>query len=111
MAFGTDMIFRHCIFVDLEEIKRQRTKQAKANNAKENKKQITHKYKVEDKVMIVIKDYEQRKMPKLSSPTLPGYFVIVKTFSVSKAGTFCIDNGAFQEDISIFRLATYYEQK
>ncbi len=83
MTFGTDMLFRHCIFVDWEEIKRQRTKQTRANNAKENKKRITHEYKVGDKVMIVIKDYERRKMPKLSSPTLPGYFVIAKTYSGS----------------------------
>ncbi len=42
MAFGTDMLFRQRIFVDWEEIKRQRTKQTKANNATENKKRITH---------------------------------------------------------------------
>ncbi len=111
MAFGSDMLFCHRIFVDWEEIKRQQTKQTRVINSKVNKKHIAHKYKVGDKVMIVIKDYEQRKMPKLSSPTLPGYFVITKTYSGSKTGTVCIDQGAFQQDISICRLVPYYEQK
>ncbi len=80
-----------------------------SNRIKENKKRITHEYKVGD--MIVIQDYERRKMPKPSSPTLPGYFVITKTYSGSKAGTVRIDRGAFQEDISIRRLAPYHERK
>ncbi len=103
------MLFLHHIFVDWEEIKCQRTKQTKANNTKENKKRIVYEYKVGDKVMIVIKYNEQQKMPKLSSPMLPSYFVIMKTYSGSKSGTVCINQGTFQENISICCLAPYYK--
>ena len=98
------MLFRQRLTLDWEEIKNIRLKQAKANNKKENKKRRDHKYKVGDLVLIVMKDYKRKKAPKISSPT-NGPHKIVKIYPNN--GNVRIQNGNFEEVISIRRLKPY----
>jgi hypothetical protein len=58
LAFGYGLIFWQKVLIDWERIKALHTRQAIENNAKENKKRLEHKYKVGDKVLLVIKPYK-----------------------------------------------------
>jgi hypothetical protein len=69
LTFGCDMLFRQTIIIDWERLKATRTKNAAANNAKENRKQTQHEFKVGDKVLIKLKPYEQRNNPKILPST------------------------------------------
>jgi hypothetical protein len=48
LVFGMDMVMQQPINVDWNKLKQQRTQQAIANNAKENKNRLEHEYKVGD---------------------------------------------------------------
>ena len=65
LAFGYDLIFRQKVFIDWERKKALHLRQSLQHNATENRKRLHHEYKVGDKVLIVLKKYEQRKQPKI----------------------------------------------
>ena len=87
-------------------LKEQRRVQALANNKKKNKKRLKHKYKVGDKVLIVLKPYERAKKPKISPPT-EGPYKITKVYT---NGNVRIARDGYEEDISIRRLRPYYSK-
>ena len=103
MAFGQDMLLRRKVIIDWQLLKEQRQKQAIANNIKENKNRRPHLYKIGDWVLIVEKQYERAKKPKLSSPT-EGPYKILKVYTNSNVR---IMRGQYEEDISIRRLRPY----
>ena len=80
------------------------TRQAIANNAKENRKRLEHEYQIGDLVLIVDKPYERNKKAKLSTPTEGPYEII----QVHNNGTVRIRRGNYDEDISIRRLRPYF---
>jgi hypothetical protein len=99
-----DMIFRQQAKIDWQLLKRQRCLQAITNNKKENKNRKAHEYKIGDLVLIVQKPYEHKRKAKLSSPT-KGPFPILQVHS---NGSVRIQQGNFEEDISIRCLYPYY---
>ena len=82
LAFGYDLIFRQKVVIDWERKKALHQRQALQNNANENQKRVNHLYKVGDKVLIVLKKYEQQKKAKISPSThARGPFTIVEIFN------------------------------
>ncbi len=77
LTFGCDMLFRQTIIVDWEKLKAIRNKNAVANNEKENRKRIHHKFKVGDKVLIKYKPYERRSDPKISRTVQDDLFTLI----------------------------------
>jgi hypothetical protein len=70
------------VVIDWERKKALHQRQAIQNNANENQKRVNHTYKVGDKVLIVLKKYEQQKKAKiLPSTHARGPFTIVKIFN------------------------------
>jgi hypothetical protein len=70
------------VVIDWEQKKALHQQQAIQNNANENRKRVNHTYKVGDKVLIVLKKYEQRKKPKiLPSTHAGGPFTFVEIFN------------------------------
>ena len=107
LAFGCDMIFRHRVKIDWEMIKHKRSKQALANNTKENKKRVDHEYQVGDFAILLIPPYERSKQAKISSPTNGVY----KILEINKNyGTVCLDYGGYSDWVSIRRIRPYHHR-
>ncbi len=106
LAFGHDLIFQQKVLIDWERLKTVRLKDAIDNNKKENKKRLDHEYKVSDKVLLVLKNYELRNNPKISPSTYArDPFTIIEVIA---NGTVKIQCGAFEDTVSIRRITPYY---
>lgn len=68
-AFCCNMIFHQMVINDWECIKVACNINALLNNAKENQKWIDNEFKVGDKVLILLKPYEQRNNLKILPST------------------------------------------
>ena len=101
------MIFRQKCLVDRARLKQRRQRQAIENNKKENKNRREHNYKVGDLVLIIEKQYERAKRPKISSPAE----VPFKIIQVYQNGNVRIRREGFDEDISIRRLRPYFQSE
>jgi hypothetical protein len=109
LAFGHDLIFRQKVLIDWERVKTVRLKDAIDNNKKENKKRLEHEYKVGDKVLLVLKNYELRNNPKISPSTYArGPFTIIEVIA---NGTVKIQCGAFEDTVSIRRITPYHPRE
>ena len=97
------------MLIDWERVKTVRLKDAIDNNKKENKKRLEHEYKVGDKVLLVLKNYELRNNPKISPSTYArGPFTIIKVIA---NGTVKIQCGAFEDTVSIRRITPYHPRE
>ncbi len=97
------------MLIDWERVKTVRLKDAIDNNKKENKKRLEHKYKVGDKVLLVLKNYKLRNNPKILPSTYArGPFTIIEVIA---NGTVKIQYGAFEDTVSICRITPYHPRE
>jgi hypothetical protein len=109
LAYGVDIICCQQIHINWLELKAKCQKQSIANNAKENKKQLEHTYKVNNLVLILKKSYEMVKVAKISLPTYSkGPFRILEVFY---NGAVKILRGAYTDIINIRCLIPYYKKE
>ena len=98
------MFFRQKVLINWVLLKKQRKAQATVTDAKENRKQAGHTFKVGYLVLICQKFYERAKGPKIA-PYSHGPYTIVKVYT---NGNVRISRGGFEEDIFICRLCSYF---
>jgi len=105
LAFGRDMILQVYMDIEWNDIIDRRNRLAINTNAKINEKRIPHKYKVGDKIFIILKDISEygAKLNKRKE----GPYKIVKVY---KNGTVRIQRGSYRETLSIDRIKPFFER-
>ena len=109
LAFGYDMIFWQKVLIDWERIKALRVKFVEENNAKENKKRLECKYKVGDRVHLVLQAVQTAQQGKFSPSTYTrGPFIITEMIA---NGTIKIQCGTYVDVVSIRWITPYIQRE
>ena len=101
LVYGRDMILPISFQTDWARLQLKRQKEMNRNNLKENSRRIIHKYKAEDKVLLL----RPGKLRKMSSPRT-GPHKVEKTYD---NGTITICCGVISERVNIRRVIPYSE--
>ena len=102
LVFQRDMVVPLTVRIDWAKIVRQRQSARIRSNGQENQNRLEHKYKVGDKVLLIVKPADRKY--KLSPPT-EGPFRVLKVFD---NGTIRIRRGNYNETISIRRVKPFF---
>jgi hypothetical protein len=103
LVFGRDMFLPITFVADWTRIHQQRKKVMEKSNQQENAKQIPHKYRRGDKVLLTTAG----KLPKLKSPRTGPYEVV----DVHSNGTVTIKKGNVERLVNIRHVQPYWTRR